>query len=290
MTEILSGTLHPLAGRRAGTGAPVRVLLLVLVAVALPSCADVSNAPIASAQQTLLCHPDCRSHEHAPGTRRVKFLKFVRRRLLRSLTFLPLQSLSASLLVYLTALRGMRGGASALGAPSDFSHLGLSDLGQTSTAAPERDLRVTGARPGALPFAFACQTTGLKSEDLYNMKLLDLQRALRQRGFSTHGLKSDLVERLHLHSADPILAGDAPPPAQPFCKRHHRHGEGEVAGRVTLENARSKRARLPADEQHQQQFWRQRGAGDRLPRADDLFQVFRTLRRAFNFFTLNPKP
>ncbi len=251
---------------------PARALLMVVVAAAFPSCADPAQA--------LLCPPGCRSREHMPGARRVGFPGL---RALPSLSLpLPsLPSLSASLLVYLSALRGMRGGASAVAAPSDFSHFGLSDLAQTSTAAPERDLRAS-AGPGVAPSAVLGR--GPKNEDLYNMKLLDLQRALRLRGLSTRGIKSDLVERLHLHSADPMPAADEPTHARVIGKRDRRHGEGELAGTGSLEAGEGKRSRLPADE-----LRRRRKAGDLSQKPDDLFKVFRTQREAFNFSDARPE-
>ena len=72
--------------------------------------------------------------------------QLARRQLLRPLTAaataMRLRPLSASLLMYLSTLRGMRGGATFAAAvmpPSDFSHLGLSDIGQTSTAVPDTE-------------------------------------------------------------------------------------------------------------------------------------------------------
>jgi hypothetical protein len=260
-------------GVRRAAGVPARALLMAVVAAALPSCADPAQA--------LLCPPGCRSREHAPGARRVGFPGL---RGLKSLSLpLPsLPSLSASLLVYLSALRGIRGGASAVAAPSDFSHFGLSDLAQTSTAAPDRDLRGTSAGPGVAPSAVLGR--GPTNEDLYNMKLLDLQRALRLRGLSTRGLKSDLVERLHLHSADPTLATDELSHARAIGKRDRRHGEGELAGPDVQEAGKGKRARLPADEVR-----RRRKAGDLSQKPDDLFKVFRTQREAFNFSDARPE-
>ena len=84
--------------------------------------------------------------------------QLARRQLLRPLTAaataMRLRPLSASLLMYLSALRGMRGGATFAAAvmpPSDFSHLGLSDIGQTSTAVPDTEHRTPITRLECMP-------------------------------------------------------------------------------------------------------------------------------------------
>jgi hypothetical protein len=161
---------------------------LLLLAILLPTCVDPLPA---TNEQTMLCSTACRSHTHA-GMRRMPFLQFARQQLLRPLAALtlPRRPISISLLTYLSALRGIRGGATTLAMSlSDCSRLGWSDLVQTSTATSDCKVRLQRSA------AFA-QPQSRTEEELYNMKLIELQRALRKRGVHGRGLKCDLVERL----------------------------------------------------------------------------------------------
>jgi len=265
---------HRKAGRLLG--------VLLLGSLALPPCVDPLST--SGSQQTVLCPPSCSSHARA-GDRHLPFLRFARRNLVQPLASLALhmRPVPASLLAYLAALRGMRGGATAVAMampPSDFSHLGLSDLGQTSTALPEIEPRPVLPRSAApLPQVL----TG--SADLHKMNLFQLQRELKSRGLSTRGLKSDLVDRLQQHITD-SPAGQTSADQTAAGKRHHGNDRTDDEER---DKAKKKRLRLP--------LHRSRGSGaglDILSRvttvqdADLVFEVFPTQAEAFRFADARP--
>jgi hypothetical protein len=172
--------------------------LLAAALLMLPTCVDLAPPDGASQAQAqaVLCPSSCGSHSHA-GERRVPFLQLARQQLSAARSTAaalskPVMPLPDKLIAYLLPLRGIRGGATAMAmSPSDFSHLGLSDLvGQTSTAAPSQ-----AASPRAAPFPSA-------PGDLHDMKLKDLRRELKSRGLIPSGLKSELIDRLERNIAD----------------------------------------------------------------------------------------
>lgn len=262
-------------------------LMLLLGALAFPTCVD----PLPTAEvQSVLCPRGCTSHSQ-PCERRagsLPFLRLARRSLVQPLA--SLGPLPASLLAYLAALRGMRGGATAMAMPpSEFSHLGLSDLGQTSTALTEMEPRA------AAPRATPQQLLAKERADLHKMNLVELQRELRVRGLSTRGLKGDLVDRLQEHIADAPAAR----------KLDERDGTGDAAtGKRLLTNdrlhvdeksdgqrkgAKKRRLRLVRGRS------RASGAGlDLLQQvttaqdADLVFEVFPTQAEAFQFADARP--
>jgi hypothetical protein len=232
--------------------------LMLLLTMAMHPCVDPSpNA--GSTSQAVLCSTTCTKHCHV-GWRRIPFLKLPTQ--LTSLA-MPLSPLSAKLLVYLSALRGIRGGATAMGAaPSEFSFLGLSELGQTSTDAPDRCAKILPPPSTAV--------------DFHSMKLIDLQRELRSRGLSVRGLKSDLIYRLQLHIAEnPQMLSDA-------CtsgRRHKRDDEVGGGAAAVLGVAKKKRGHLLS---HPLRRNKSDGSLELLKlvetvqHADDLFEVFQT--------------
>ena len=259
---------------------PQLVVLLAAV-LACPACVDLSQAAGAQNMQSVLCSTSCSSHAHA-RVRRCSFLTFARQQLLRPLASLalPLRPIPASLLVYLSALRGMRGGATAVHmAPSTFSRLGLSDLGQTSTAAPEREYRATSH---TVPQA---RSTSTSVEELHNMKLMALQRACKARGLNSRGLKSDLVDRLLQHLADnPGLPLDAADSAT-SGKRHQRDDQDEGLGRAGPDDTKKRLLRRPRKPTESLEILREI---ETVLDADYIFEVFPTQAEAFKFADARP--
>lgn len=245
---------------------------LALLAAALLLCLTrVELAPPAGAAQAqaVLCSSTCSSHSH--GERRVPCL-LLARQLVRPLASLStsVPPLPAKLLAYLSALRGIRGGATAMAMPpSDFSHLGLSDLGQTSTAAPSCAI---SPRTGPLP-----STPG----NLHEMKLMDLRRELRSRGLIPGGLKSELIDRLERHMSE----NPNPPTAASGAsgKRSKRDPQPSDGASEEL-GAAKKKKRRPLTESLRRSLKGKSGGGvlellqevETMQHADVLFEVFST--------------
>ena len=268
-------------------GSHVAYATLLLVAMTLP----VHVNPLPSAgKQALLCPAGCLSSEHE-GSRRVPFLKYARDMLVRpraSLSF-PLPRLPASLLEYIASLRGIRGGAAvSIFPPSDFSRMGLSDLGQTSTATPDREYHHRTTNNAMLAFNLRESTV---VEDLYKMKLKDLQRALESRGLRTSGLKSELVDRLQLHMTENPNPDRSD--SKSHAKRHLRDGKTDETGpSMTGTAATKKRALMLAEPLRHR---RKLAPGLELlqevktvQHADYLFEIFPTQAEAFQFADARP--
>lgn len=255
-------------------------LMLLLGALTFPVCVD----PLPTAElQTLLCSPGCKSHSQS-GERHLPFLRFAKRSFIQPLASLAItmRPLPSSLLGYLAALRGMRGGATAAAMPpSEFSHFGLSDLGQTSTAAPEIE-------PRAALRSLSQPLSSTRGADFHKLNLVELQRELRLRGLSTRGLKHDLVDRLQEHIAD-APAGQKPAEDAATGKRHRKSDDLDNTSQRQSKNAKKKRLRLPTGRS------RASGAGlDLLQQvttaqdADLVFEVFPTQAEAFQFADARP--